>query len=1154
MSHTASHMPKLFGVIAVFAVAGALPGARLRQQAAGITVSPDAGPPGTTVTVTGSGFPSNQSGLIRWDSPSGDQIGSFAANSNGVFVATAVIPAGASAAGHNIWACTMSGSPSAKAVCASRGFKVTEVPSQPTLQPTTAVPPRPEVTECDARGLAGEVVVNFEGYATGTNLRGTTTPEGVRFLGDSGMIVVSPSVATHSGTKALTLNYPEEFGSTGTPMRIGFTNLQDFVGLYVGLNEQIWSTTPITAVLTAYAVDASGHRVVAGTDSKTFGPEATPIRKCLSVTAPGIFEITLDYGTVGEPEIIDDLTLRRPAVPVPVPSDDQPPRVTILQPEAGATLTDAHVRLQGEVREDRELASMNYQLRPGVFHDVAFTPAGMTPEGDRLYLFAVDPLPVSELTTCGDNTVQVRAFDSSDNMGGDDRTFRLMMGDLSVRQAEPVQVVYGADLVQGKSTAFRVQVDSSFTCPLEAMFRLELPGDEWSTAPPASGHVITGIPPGWEYPEEWGPVTIPAGASGYPVVLPYIPAGQEQAAFDSAHPAGLIVTPPIADVMVGDVKGPDVRVVPRPSGSRASFGVEIDPGNLVPEQEEGNNRWQSPDYRVVATRPMCFLVVPVQSGGNGPQASILNIKPQVEFILATFPLADSKVTWKTAPIHAQACPYDPSLDCSWAISESSETLGTAATMARASGCDYAVVIGPWGAGGSTPIGYTGGATIGQGGWDALLAHEFNHSMTSLGDVYSLDCLVEWDELYCEYPDGHRVYYCQNDNPRLPDGYTGLNCRLEDDALVCEEQTKRCEMDTGCSPYRRTETCRPADVSVCDRACAGAIVAPLCAGSVGIWGGPDCRIFHPSSEGFWVNRWRAEDSSLPYLADCGGASMWMRLENTGNHCAAGVEYADGYRNILSNPNFVTGADPEALLVRGAIRKSGGAELQPFIYLPQANLDRAPGAPGAYRVALYDAQGKLLSQTGFDLAFEQSGVNGGPTDHAHFVMRIEWKSGTQRVTLEDGAGRTLAEVAVTPHAPQIEVTSPKGGEAWPLAERRTLRWTASDEDGDALTYFVDVSSDGGITWLPVVVDLTRPEYAFDTSSYEVGTAYLLRVRASDGVNTTAAISGGPFSIVAANPRPWETAFSIGMIVLALAGLAMVSIAVLWPRLRRRRREGG
>src|SRR4030042_2135933 len=195
MSHDALRIPRPLSVIAVLALAGALSGVTLSQQAASITLEPGSGPPGTTVTVNGTGFPSNTNGLILWDSQSGTQIGTFSANSNSYFVSTAVIPANASATGHTIWACAAS-QKAAKAVCASTGFKVTEALSQPTLpplQPATRVPPTPVVTDCDARGLAGEVVVTFESHASGANLRDTTTREGGRFLGDGGLSVASRS-------------------------------------------------------------------------------------------------------------------------------------------------------------------------------------------------------------------------------------------------------------------------------------------------------------------------------------------------------------------------------------------------------------------------------------------------------------------------------------------------------------------------------------------------------------------------------------------------------------------------------------------------------------------------------------------------------------------------------------------------------------------------------------------------------------------------------------------------------------------------------------------------------------------------------------------------------------------------------------------------
>jgi hypothetical protein len=595
-----------------------------------------------------------------------------------------------------------------------------------------------------------------------------------------------------------------------------------------------------------------------------------------------------------------------------------------------------------------------------------------------------------------------------------------------------------------------------------------------------------------------------------------------------------------------------VRVVPRPAADSVRFTVEVDPGDNWPETDEGNNRFDSSSYHVVTTRSMCFYVTPVQSGGDSPRVDNLNIKEQVEFLLAIYPFADNKVTWRMAPATTQSCADDPAHDCLWAITDEGDFRGTAATMALGVGCDYGVAIGPWSGGGSTCRGCTGGAVLGQGGGFAVLAHEFNHSMTAVADLYSLDCMVDWDEVYCEFSDGSRKYYCQDDTNK-PEGYTSQNCRCADGdmgnvscstaEMVCEIETKVCEMNTGCSPYRRDHwpACEePAET--CDLACAYAIAEADCTGEIGVDHGPDCRILHPTSEGFWVNRWEPQPEGQAYIMDCSAPSYWMVMENSVDHCGEQTVYQDGYRNMLLNPNFVTGEDPEALLVHGVIHRSGEVDLKPFIYLPQSNLDRASGADGAYRFVLYDAQGSILSQTGFDVYFASTGANPGTTESTSFAMRIEWVSGTQRVVLYDPAGQEVSITEVTRNTPEVRVTTPKGGETLLAGREQTVRWEASDADGDALTYFVDISPDKGETWLALAIDLEQDTYHFDTGMFEPGDGYLIRVRASDGINTGEDLSDAPFTISAEAGPPSRSLILVGLILLGLIGVGSLATALI------------
>ena len=85
---------------------GTLAIAAAPQYAPAVSVSPSSGPPGTTVTVNGSGFAPGFNAGIRWD---GATLNSFTMPGSGSFSRSISVPGGAGAGGHTISACNYFG-------------------------------------------------------------------------------------------------------------------------------------------------------------------------------------------------------------------------------------------------------------------------------------------------------------------------------------------------------------------------------------------------------------------------------------------------------------------------------------------------------------------------------------------------------------------------------------------------------------------------------------------------------------------------------------------------------------------------------------------------------------------------------------------------------------------------------------------------------------------------------------------------------------------------------------------------------------------------------------------------------------------------------------------------------------------------------------
>ena len=123
-------------------------------------------------------------------------------------------------------------------------------------------------------------------------------------------------------------------------------------------------------------------------------------------------------------------------------------------------------------------------------------------------------------------------------------------------------------------------------------------------------------------------------------------------------------------------------------------------------------------------------------------------------------------------------------------------------------------------------------------------------------------------------------------------------------------------------------------------------------------------------------------------------------------------------------------------------------------------------------------------------------------------LPYPPGVARIVLKKGATE-LAVRSVSAHAPVVDVLSPNGGETWAASGTYTITWTASDLDGDPLTYSVLYSPDGN-NWVPVGTAITTTQLAVNAAELAGGTAARVRVLATDGVNTSSDESDAAFTV--------------------------------------------
>jgi hypothetical protein len=214
--------------------------------------------------------------------------------------------------------------------------------------------------------------------------------------------------------------------------------------------------------------------------------------------------------------------------------------------------------------------------------------------------------------------------------------------------------------------------------------------------------------------------------------------------------------------------------------------------------------------------------------------------------------------------------------------------------------------------------------------------------------------------------------------------------------------------------------------------------------------------------------------------------------------------------------------EFFLVSGIVHADDSVEFLP-VYRITSTDESAPPSGTQYCLELQDRSGHTLHSRCFDLAFFDF-ETGNPTTVDSFTILIPYHNDSARFVLKRGT-TLIGEVRRSANIPAVQVLSPNGRESW--SGTQTITWTASDADGDPLTYTVLYSCDGGQSWVPVAVDVTETSFDLDTTQIAGSTNALIRVLATDGVNTASDDSDAPFTVSTKPPQAFILAPEDGAI---------------------------
>ncbi len=201
----------------------------------------------------------------------------------------------------------------------------------------------------------------------------------------------------------------------------------------------------------------------------------------------------------------------------------------------------------------------------------------------------------------------------------------------------------------------------------------------------------------------------------------------------------------------------------------------------------------------------------------------------------------------------------------------------------------------------------------------------------------------------------------------------------------------------------------------------------------------------------------------------------------------------------------------LAIGGMVVNGGLGTLDPGyrITMPGGSSDH-PGS-GPFSLEVQTSDGGVLFTRSFLL--RDTGDGEGATN-GFFLEVVPFADTASRIVLKYN-GDPIGSREASTNAPVVQMLTPNGGEVWSATGTYTVTWSGSDADGDALSYTLQYSKDGGTTWTAITNDLATTNYEVDATVFAGSQQALIRVIASDGLNTATDTSDAPFTVAAKAP---------------------------------------